>query len=112
MKKGKYKKMTIGEIDGRKEWLHSQGYKTSKWLEFCEYFMNKQFSVYYYVAKKTVSKYVQIKRGKKKFLVRFSNHKPIEYLERKGTCDFFVGVTNLGVTNTKNAINATEKFFS
>ena len=110
-KERKIVRMKQGEIDGRKEQSAKRGYPTSKWVQFCEIMLHNGFGVSYYEALKTFSKYVIIRKGKKKFMVRFSNHKPIKYLEEKGTCDFFVGVTNLGVTRTEDAIKATSTYF-
>lgn len=106
------KQMTQGEIDGRREWLKENDYPPSKWLDFCEAMLNAGLDVYYYQAMRTVSKYIIVKKDKKKYMVRFSNHKPIKYLEEQESCDFFVGVTNLGVTTTKQAIKAALKYFN
>jgi hypothetical protein len=67
--------------------------------------------VSYYDAVTTVSKYVFVRRGGKRFKVRFSNHKPARWREQSRDCDFFVGITNTGVTRTEDAIRATLAFF-
>lgn len=65
-----------------------------------------------YEVKKTVSKYITVHNSTtgRNFLVRFSNHAPNYKREKNGDCDFFVGRTHLGVTNTANALFATKTF--
>jgi len=81
---------------------------TQKWVEFCRTLLDEGYSLTLYEALRTVSKYVTVNGSYK---VRFSNHKPIESREANGDCDFFVGVTNLGVTNTKMALAAVRRHF-
>lgn len=88
------------------------GYTTkSKWVEFCEHFMDRGFKIKLYEAKKTVSKYVTVTDGKREYKVRFSNHRPNKGRELNEDCDFFVGITHTGVRTTAMAIQATEMFF-
>lgn len=49
---------------------------------------------------------------RKEFLVRFSNHKPIEHKEIAGSCDFFVGRTNLHTKTYRDALKAVQDYFS
>ena len=89
----------------------SKKFGKQKWILFCEELLAQGFKIEMYEAIKTVSKYITVSKGAKKFLVRFSNHSPKHNLEIKGTCDFFVGVCNLKTTTTKDALKAVYKFF-
>lgn len=91
-----------------------KGYQPAKWIGFCKVMMGKGFYVKLYEARHTLSKYITVidpKDSRRQFKVRFSNHKPNKGKEVEGDCDFFVGVTNLGVTTTEMAITATNQFF-
>jgi len=90
----------------------AKGYEQPKWISFCYFFLAAGFDVFVYEARQTVSKYITVKKGLKQYKVRFSNHKPIYHREVAQDCDFFVGKTNLGVTNTSNAIKATLQHFN
>jgi len=88
------------------------GYVLPKWVQFCAIFaLDLGFNVEYYDSKSTVSKYVYVKKGRKKFKVRFSNHKPSLETESRKDSDFFVGVTNFEVTRTEDAVRAAKEFF-
>lgn len=92
----------------------AKGYEKAKWIEFCEKMLAEGYHVKLYEARKTVSKYVTVifpHDPSQKFKVRFSNHRPIKHREVSGDCDFFVGVTNLGVTTTDQAVKATLEYF-
>jgi len=105
-------KVTPGFIQGIKE-NYPEQYPTPKYIQFCERAINHGFDVKLYMPiSGGVSKYVTVYHKSKKFKVRFSNHKPIRDLEVKGTCDFFVGVTNLGVTTTEMAWETMLKHFN
>lgn len=92
--------------------FQGMGYPKAKWIVFSEILLDEGFTLQIYEAKETASKYITVsKNNMNGFKVRFSNHKPIEYRERNGDCDFFVGVTNLGVTNTEMALNAVRSHF-
>lgn len=99
-------------IEGKKQRATLFDYPVPKWIEFCERMLTNGFEVSYYEAQTTVSKYVTIRKGSKSFLVRFSNHKPNRQREIAKDCDFFVGVTHLGVTRTEDAIRAVQEHFS
>lgn len=89
-------------------------YPKQKWVEFCEVLMERGFVLTLYEARKTVSKYItvrHIKCPKKSFKVRFSNHKPSRYREVAKDCDFFVGITHLKTTTTKDALDAVFEYF-
>lgn len=88
----------------------NRGFPKPKWIEFCEVMIDLGFKLHMYEARKTVSKYITVINGDKKFKVRFSNHRPIKERESNGDCDFFVGITNFKVTNTDQAIEAVKKF--
>lgn len=73
--------------------------------------MARDYVVFLYEAKKTNSKYLTVTYGNKKFTVRFSDHRPIRHRELAGDCDFFVGVTNTGVRDIVDAIEACLRYF-
>lgn len=104
--------ITVEFLTLRAEHCMKAGFPKQKWVEFCECMLIKGYQLEIYEAIRTVSKYITVKKGKLKFKVRFSNHKPIQYRELKGDCDFFVGVTNLKTTTTRMAIAAVDEFFS
>ncbi len=88
-------------------------FTTPKWVEFCLYFIDcPGITISYYEAKKTASKYIILHKNNQQFKVRFSNHKPIKLREKRGDCDFFVGVNNLSVSTTIDAIKATERWIN
>lgn len=82
------------------------GYGRPQWIRFCEAALRSGLSVSLYEARRTVSKYVTLRRGGMTFKVRFSDHRPIASREHAGDCDFFVGVTNRTVTTTDDAWRA------
>lgn len=89
----------------------ADGYGKARYIAFCEHFLSLGFDVYLYEARRTESKYVTVKKGKRQFKVRFSAHKPIKERERAKDCDFFVGMTNYTITNTSQAIRACIVYF-
>jgi len=97
----------------KKKWkmFEGMGYPKAKWIEFSEILLKEGYKLHIYEARRTFSKYITVTKGDKKFKVRFSNHKPIKHRELSGDCDFFVGVTNLGVSNTQMALNAVREVF-
>lgn len=103
-------KVDMGYIQNIKDNYPKQ-YATPKYLLFMEKALNMGLVVKLYKPKKGVSKYVTVYHQNKRFKVRFSNHLPIEELEAKNSCDFFVGVTNFKVTNTNQAWEAMMKHF-
>lgn len=86
------------------------GYPKQKWIEFCETLLAEGYVLSLYEAKYTASKYITIKKGKKSFKVRFSNHRPNWQKEQMNDCDFFVGVSNNTVTTTVQALEAVHKY--
>lgn len=104
-------KVTKQILEHRVNFSKNLGYSKQKWVEFCEVMMENEFQLYLYEARQTVSKYITVSDGNKEFKVRFSNHAPIKAREVAGDCDFFVGRTHLGVTNTTQAIMETLKYF-
>ena len=90
----------------------ARGYDVPKWIGFCQVLLGEGYEVSLYEARRTVSKYVTVRRGGRAFKVRFSNHKPIASRELAGDCDFFVGVTHLSVTTTAQAYTAVQRFFA
>lgn len=111
--KAKNLKITREYIVNRTKKMLSLGYDQPKWLSFCSVMMDHGLSISLYEAKRTLSKYVTVRsKSGAQFKVRFSNHKPIKHREVNGDCDFFVGVTNLSVTRTEDAVKATLMFFN
>lgn len=105
-KKANGHKLTLSYLENRV----SETYGKQKWIQFCEILINEGYDTYLYEARKTFSKYITIRKGNKKFKVRFSNHKPIKYKELLKDCDFFVGVNNFKVTTTDDALNAVRQY--
>ena len=89
----------------------SKRHGKQKWIQYCEYYMDRGCTVLFYEAKKTVSKYITIVHVNKMYRVRFSNHAPIKKREERGDCDFFVGHTNFEINTMLDAIKATNDFF-
>jgi hypothetical protein len=111
MSKATHKLMTYVELERRATACIAKGFQKQKWIIFCETLMDLGYKISLYEARQTVSKYVTVIGWDREFKVRFSNHKPIYAREAQGDCDFFVGVTNLGVTRMEDALNATKQFF-
>jgi hypothetical protein len=87
-------------------------YPISKWVLFCNFLLENKFKVKLHKARSTVSKYILVQKGKKEYKVRFSNHKPSYGMELTKDSDFYVGVSNLGVTTSYDAIKAIFTFFN
>lgn len=85
-------------------------WEVPKYILFIEKCLENGYSISLYNAQKTVSKYVTVSNGSKEYKVRFSNHKPSYYRELHKDCDFFVGITNLGVTTWEDAWDATVEY--
>lgn len=105
-------KISLEDVEQIKGRYRDAGFSIPKYLQFVEAALNYQCRVYLYDAQTTVSKYVTLMRGKRKYKVRFSNHKPNLNKEKNGESDFFVGVTNLAVTTTDDAWRAALAFFN
>lgn len=111
-KKDKATNLKVDRLFLRARYLRAKGFPKAKWIEFCEIMLEAGYTVHLYEARKTYSKYITISlRNIRPFKVRFSNHKPINSRELSGDCDYFVGHTNLRITNTDGAIYATAKYF-
>lgn len=104
--------VNIDFLSTRADRAKSLGYPKAKWIKFCETLLEAGYHLSLYEARHTYSKYVTVRKADKKFKVRFSNHKPIKHKEAQGDCDFFVGVTNFGVTTTSHALAAVHKYFN
>lgn len=101
-------------LNSRTRYLQSNGWAKSQWIVFCEEMLRFGLICELYEARNTVSKYITVRDGNDwsvQFKVRFSDHKPILHREMAGSCDFFVGRTNLKVTTTQMAITTTLDFF-
>ena len=104
--------VTMPLLDQRSRALQKAGYDKPKWIGFCELLLGHGYSLSLYEARQTFSKYITVsKPGWPSYKVRFSNHKPIYQRELAGDCDFFVGVTNIRVTNTAQALAAVAAHF-
>lgn len=88
------------------------GFSKQKWVIFAETLIREGFEISLYEARRTVSKYLTVKKDGRQYKVRFSNHRPIFEREKNGDCDFFVGKTNLVVTTTDQALVAVRSFFA
>lgn len=107
--------VTPNLIRHRTEIMEKAGFPQPRYLQFCEWLLQcGVFSVYLHEAQSTRSKYVTIKqlghRRRRAFKVRFSDHRPNKQREIAGDCDFFVGKSNLGWTNTAAAAAAVNRW--
>lgn len=106
-------KVTKEMLDARTKYAIAGDFGKPKYIEFCEYFLEKVFLLEIYEARETVSKYITvIGQGNKRFKVRFSNHAPAYARELAGDCNFFVGRTHLGITNYRQAIESVNIYFN
>ncbi len=106
--------VNLNFLSSRAEMAMAKGYSKQKWIIFCEVLLAEGFVLRLYEARKTFSKYITVKRGKRgpDYKVRFSNHRPIKAREARKDCDFFVGVSNFGTTTTEQALVAVREFFA
>jgi len=114
MKKITNEVITTSLLQDRATRNASLGYPKQKWIEFCEALLPLGCILTLYEARQTASKYITVRHPihpDKSFKVRFSNHKPIRKRELQKDCDFFVGVTHLGVTRTIDALYAVDSYF-
>lgn len=114
-KKPRWKKIVDGELtpDILRSRIGSGKYGVSAWIRFSEHMMKLGFTVKLYEAPRTFSKYITVIGANDVFYkVRFSDHRPILHRELNGDCDFFVGVTNLTITNWTDAVRATIAYFN
>ena len=111
-KKAKNRFVTKEYLVFKTEYCLKLGYAKPKWIYFCEQLLSQGFEIYLYEAKKTVSKYLTLKKDGKTFKVRFSNHRPNAYKEQTKDCDFFVGVSNMQTTTTEDALKAVAHHFN
>lgn len=98
-------RMTAEYLKRRAENTVSAGYDKPKWIRFCERMLSEGYAVTLREARESVSKYITVTNGDRKFTVRFSNHGAHKL--PNDPCDFFVGWNSFGVTNTEQAIAAT-----
>lgn len=110
-KKARNWRITESFLEERTRLSFSFGYPKQKWITFCEALISKGYKLWLYEAKSTVSKYITIGKDKRRFKVRFSNHKPNSYMEKVNDCDFYVGISNSKVTTTEDALKAVFEFF-
>ena len=90
----------------------SKEYGKAKWIIFCEILLQEGYTLFLYEATKTFSKYITVCKKGKCFKVRFSNHKPAFEKENSNDSDFYVGVTNFGITTYEDALRAVKKYFN
>lgn len=111
----KYKKnggrFALEDIKKREDSLARAGFAPSKYLGFCRTLLSEGYQLHLYEARETYSKYITVSLGRKRFKVRFSNHKPIRVREMNGDCDFFVGVNHTSTTTTADALRAVREYF-
>jgi hypothetical protein len=98
--------LTLPQLMRIEENYKARGYSAPKWLEFSRFMLGKNYKVFLYRAKSTVSKYVYVRnpRNKVQVKIRFSNHKPNYNKEIQNDSDFYVGVFNNGVVTTESVI--------
>lgn len=106
--------LTADYLASRAHGLAAAGYSKPKWIRFCEVLLAEGYEVWGYEARQTVSKYITVgyPGNRCRFKVRFSNHKPIKERELQGDCDFFVGITNLRTTHSRQALDAVRAYFN
>lgn len=104
-------KLTLHDVEELEKKYKELDIPIPKYLAFCRYALEHGYKLHLYNAQRTVSKYVTVHDGRKRFKIRWSNHKPNFEREVSGDCDFFVGITNLGVTTTRDAWFAMLKYF-
>lgn len=109
--KANFLPLTADYLERRATASIAKGYTKQKWIEFCETLLAEGYHLKLYEAKNTVSKYVHVQRGGKRFKVRFSNHKSAAHRENAGDCDYYVGVGHKGTTTTAMALEAVRKHF-
>ena len=103
----------------RNTYNQKYNYPKQRWIQFCEYFIKRDFKVSLYEARKTRSKYVTVYGNfDLEFVVRFSDH-PTQ-IQKKGLppsdtrrCDFFVGpgFGNCPWFTLSDGISATINYF-
>lgn len=94
--------------------LERAGYQPPKWIQFCEKLLGGGYILSLYEARTTHSKYITVASPgspAKPYKVRFSDHKAVYAREANGDCDFFVGMTNLRITNWHDAVEAVHAHF-
>ena len=107
--KADHERMTLKKIDQRIK-NYPPEYPTPKYMLFIKQALEAGLKVTLHEALTTRSKYVYVYNKGKCFKVRFSNHAPALYKELVKDCDFFVGVSNSGVTTTGQAWKAALQF--
>jgi hypothetical protein len=103
------KKLTQEYLEDLKPYYERSGYSIPKWIIFSEKMLELGFKVDLHKAKTTVSKYIYITRGLKKYKIRFSNHKANRNAELSDDCDFYVGIGNRGTITTEYLIEHIKK---
>lgn len=105
--------MTFKPFTFTKRHLHlyeenrNKDYPRPKWLHFAAVMLDYRdsgVSLKLYDAKSTVSKYLHVSRGGKTVKVRFSNHLPANQKVLADDCDYYVGVSQVGVLRTEEVI--------
>jgi hypothetical protein len=80
-----------------------------KWIKFCYVMLENNWIISLYRAQTTRSKYIYIKKNKRNYKIRFSDHKANFHQETKNDCDYYVGVGNYGVITTEQLIEQLNK---
>lgn len=99
-------KLTLNTVNKRIISYDTTRYTAPKWLMFCKCMLKHKYNVYYYEARRTVSKYIYVENPRTDIVVkvRFSNHKPNVDKELKKDSTFYVGVFNFGIITTEMII--------
>ncbi len=108
------KQLTAADIAEYRSRAEFNDYPLQKWVQFSDFLLGRGFTVTLKESLSTVSKYLTVTKpgDQRRYVVRFSNHPPRLDREQNKDCDFFVGKTNLGWTNTVMAQAAVLEFFN
>lgn len=86
--------------------------KKPSWVKFCEKLLNKNFFVVLYIPViKTLSKYLIIIKNSKIMRLRYSDHAPLLSSWLNGSIDLYIGSSQKGMLNEKEAMKLIEFYF-
>lgn len=88
------KKVSLEYFKKIKPRYANKGFSTPKWIQFCEIMLERGWQVYVHEAVTTVSKYVFVVQGDRRYKIRFSNHIPNKRMQAAEDCDFYVGISH------------------
>ena len=86
--------------------------KKPNWVRFCEKLLNKNFFVALYIPQiSTLSRYLIIVKNRKIMKLRYSDHAPLINSWLDSDVDLYIGPTNQGMLNEKEAMGAIKFYF-